>query len=387
VKFVHTSDIHLDPANEPNRKLGVLEEICGLAKATDCLIVAGDLFESAKAGMDERFRRQVDGCFAAIAPTPVVLIPGNHDLNGVDSAGGAPVEAVQGWAANVHVLAEAPFQVAQLPGLELVAIPFQRGAMLQTLLSGLSSTPATPRVLVAHGTVVDRPNLRMYALDEEGGDMVFSNRELEQASPAYVALGHIHKRDQWSLSQGGLAAYPGSPDMRNVKEIEPRSINIVELDPATSQAHVQAHELTRGARSIKRSVFCMPGHPHDAIDAVIAAVEAVAENMRPTIYIRGLASQAELSTIQRELEGRWAQRAVAPTLKFRVIPLEEAATANSLLTTFLARMAEKAQESEGDQAVTVARATRFGLAALIGDASELTRIFDAAGDGETDEID
>ncbi|WP_138303394.1 metallophosphoesterase family protein [Faecalicatena contorta] len=164
-------------------------------EAPDLLLVAGDLFHRQPL---LRELKEVDGLFASLERTQVVLIAGNHDYMRRDSY----YRTFQ-WSANVHFLGSASVEAVELPALEtaVYGCSYHERQIRQPLYD---SAPAAGRqkreILLAHGGDTDHIPVSREALAGLGYD--------------YVALGHIHMPQ---VVIPGLAAYAGAlePTDRN----------------------------------------------------------------------------------------------------------------------------------------------------------------------------
>lgn len=157
--------------------------------------MAGDLFHRQPL---LRELKEVDGLFASLERTQVVLIAGNHDYMRRDSY----YRTFQ-WSANVHFLGSASVEAVELPALEtaVYGCSYHERQIRQPLYD---SAPAAGRqkreILLAHGGDTDHIPVSREALAGLGYD--------------YVALGHIHTSQ---VVIPGLAAYAGAlePTDRN----------------------------------------------------------------------------------------------------------------------------------------------------------------------------
>lgn len=157
--------------------------------------MAGDLFHRQPL---LRELKEVDGLFASLERTQVVLIAGNHDYMRRDSY----YRTFQ-WSANVHFLGSASVEAVELPALEtaVYGCSYHERQIRQPLYD---SAPAAGRqrreILLAHGGDADHIPVSREALAGLGYD--------------YVALGHIHMPQ---VVVPGLAAYAGAlePTDRN----------------------------------------------------------------------------------------------------------------------------------------------------------------------------
>lgn len=157
--------------------------------------MAGDLFHRQPL---LRELKEVDGLFASLERTQVVLIAGNHDYMRRNSY----YRTFQ-WSANVHFLGSASVEAVELPALEtaVYGCSYHERQIRQPLYD---SAPAAGRqrreILLAHGGDTDHIPVSREALAGLGYD--------------YVALGHIHMPQ---VVIPGLAAYAGAlePTDRN----------------------------------------------------------------------------------------------------------------------------------------------------------------------------
>jgi hypothetical protein len=384
MKIAHSADLHLcaEPGEDRERRLEVLREICAIARGCDALVLAGDLFHRARDGEDKALREEVRSALGALAPAPVLAIPGNHDMLG--AAGGHPLDGRYSFGDHVRLLLGRPFERVDAGGVSFFGFPFEAGAVTQTLFKGLPRPDGRPRVAILHGTAADRKGLAMYAYDdesrEEGGDLLIRDRDLDEARVCYAALGHIHKAERWTLPGGGEAAYPGSPDMVTVKEEEARGINLVEIGEGGA-VRAERRELASAVRARRRAFWLSPGREREAIAEARAFIRGEGPKVRPVAYLRGLglarAAEEMAGALEREFQGRSPR----PVIKKRFKGLGEGRDQGLFLHGFLDRMARASAAASGEREAEIAsRASLLGWAAL-SEGEELDRIFERAGGG------
>jgi DNA repair protein SbcD/Mre11 len=278
MRVLHTSDWHVGKALRGRSRApeheAVLGEIAGIARreAVDLVIVAGDLFDSATPSPDaERivYRGLLD---LAEGGRPVIVVAGNHD-----SAQRLGAVAPLSQASGIHVAAAVRppddggvvdiaaggerAQVALLP------FPSQRYVVTADLLLSGDAADAhaayADRVVRILGALTERfradtINLVVAHLMVMGGTMGGGERGAHTvfdywvpatafpASAQYVALGHLHRRQQ--LAGPAPLHYCGSPLQLDFGETaNDPAVNVVDVHPGLP-ADVRTVALTAGRR-------------------------------------------------------------------------------------------------------------------------------------------
>lgn len=233
--FIHTGDLHL---GRPFRKLGTpggeirkaqlqtLKNILDTVKRTrsDFLVVAGDLFDANS--VSGRLVQDVLNCFASIAPVPVYIQPGTHDVFDSDSIYRTILHSAM-LPSNVTVIPEEPTEFNPVPdvGLFAAANTTKRGGdrPLKRLSALASRSEAKYKVAVVHGSV----NVPGLSIDSD--EPIINLKEIASSPFDYVAMGHWHKRQEWS--QGSTKAfYCGTPETLEFDETpSPGTVTLVSL--------------------------------------------------------------------------------------------------------------------------------------------------------------
>jgi exonuclease SbcD len=284
MRFLHTSDWHVGRTIRGQSRLPeqetALRQVLAHAREqdVDCLIVAGDIFDTSAPSPDAealvyRFFGELAG-----AKIPAVVIAGNHDHPrrldavaplltslGIHARGlprgpgeGALVEVDSKDGKERAILAALPWlnerdvvdfaELQDEPGAPLVQYSERVRAALRTLSEGFERDAIS--ISVAH-LLVDNATVGM-----GGGE-----RELHMAwgiygvpadalpvAAQYVALGHVHKAQE--VRCGTKAAYSGSLLQLDFGEREQdKSINLVEVH-ARQPATVTPLPITAGRRLI-----------------------------------------------------------------------------------------------------------------------------------------
>jgi exonuclease SbcD len=264
VKILHTSDWHvgkvLKGRSRIDEHIEVLAEIVGIARdeRPDLVIVAGDLFDTAAPTPDAK--RIVTRALSALRGTgaDVVAIGGNHD-------NGAELDALRAWAEAAGVTLRGTVrdraadhivtgQTADAEPWRVVALPFlsQRYAIHATEMFELTAAEANQTYADHIGRLVaalctdaprDAVNIVTAHLTVVGAKMGGGERDAHTiqsyavpttvfpASTHYVALGHLHRRQQ--VQGPAPVHYSGSPLAVDFgEEQNTPSVTIVEVGTA-----------------------------------------------------------------------------------------------------------------------------------------------------------
>jgi DNA repair protein SbcD/Mre11 len=200
VRFIHTSDIHLDtsfsgsgfPSRLGDRKReairGTFRRIIEDARdqAVDFVLVAGDLFEADRVTPDtvEFLKRQ----FETLNAIPVFISPGNHD----PYCKGSPYKE-ESWPGNVHIFNREEFQSVEMPGIgvrvtgfgfmnaQLEDRPFKKLGILSEDFFNIVLAHGSDLSCVPFGKAKHGP---------------FDVEEIAGKNVRYCALGHYHQQHQ-----------------------------------------------------------------------------------------------------------------------------------------------------------------------------------------------
>ncbi|MFP6664833.1 MAG: metallophosphoesterase [Deltaproteobacteria bacterium] len=289
IRVLQTSDLHLRP--DCPERLATLDQIfaTATAHAADMVIVAGDLFDRSSDAI--ALRQEVRKRIEAIAPLPVVLLPGNHD----QAAFGPETD----YGTNAVVLRETPWQKTTVCGLDVVGVPYQTGRTLAECLVGTTMDPHHT-ILVGHGSLMSGVGDAFVGEGEEGAWMpIFLADILGRC--CYGALGHVHSGRNLVHRDGErLVGYAGSPLTTSRRELGRRGVLLVDFEAA---AGVVAHEFVPLPTPYyeRVEVVCVPGMEK----------KAVRELARLAAELRGPGAQvlACLSGIVTENEDKLHQAA------------------------------------------------------------------------------
>jgi DNA repair protein SbcD/Mre11 len=240
VRFIHTSDIHLDtsfsgsgfPSRLGDRKReairGTFRRIVEDARIheVDFVLIAGDFFEMERITSDtfEFIRQQL----TSLGVVQVFLSPGNHD----PFTQGSPYKE-ESWPLNVHIFASEEFQSIELPQLGVRVTGFGFGhpyleehhfQRLPVLSKDLFN------IVLSHGSDISRIPI---GKSKHGP---FEIAEIAGKNVQYCALGHYHQQRQIPNPIDETQAwYSGIPEGRGWDEEGPCGYLLGEIVDGTLQ--------------------------------------------------------------------------------------------------------------------------------------------------------
>jgi DNA repair exonuclease SbcCD nuclease subunit len=198
VRFIHTSDIHLDTGFSGSgfsSRLGdrkreairgtfrrVMED--ALLHNANFILIAGDLYESERVTPDtvEFLKRQFEG----LKDIPIFIAPGNHD----PCSKGSPYRE-EAWPSNVHIFNAEEFQSVELPdlGVRITGFGFNRAFLEERFFLRLPVlSKDCLNVVLAHASDISR----VPAGKSKHGP--FAIEEIAGKNVQYCALGHYHQQ-------------------------------------------------------------------------------------------------------------------------------------------------------------------------------------------------
>ena len=372
VRFIHTSDVHLDtsfsgsgfPSWLGDRKREairgtfrrILEDARGAA--VDFVLVAGDLFELERVTPDtfEFLKRQ----FESLEGIRVFLAPGNHD----PCAPGSPYRE-EGWPPNVHIFDAEDFRSVALAdlGVRITGFGFTRGRMDAHHFRTLPVLPADLcNVVVSHGSDLTRV--------PAGKSMhgPFTIDEIAGKNVRYCALGHYHQQHRLAGSPEQTEAwYPGIPEGRGWDEEGACGYLLVEIDDGG--VRVESRPCSRydlGTVTIRCDAFSTR---EQIVDAVL---ERRGTLLSPDAILRVRlegAPDPRLDLSIAELEERLAGEALHICWENRTHPaldFESIAREKTLRGRFVRMLNERIAEADETDRGTLERARLYGVEALGG---------------------
>ncbi len=245
MRIALVSDSHFDETSRFEECVRVHDWIAEdiARQGVDLVLHGGDVFER-KSTPAERaaFARWVR---AVTDVAPLVIVRGNHDALGdlplfaklrtkhpVIVEEGAQVHRVAGC--NVACLAW-PRKAGVLALAQMTHAEGEQAAQeaLRSVLRGMGQEMTQvdrggPHILLAHAMVSGSRTSTGQPL--VGCDMELSIADLELCHADVVALGHIHKGQEWTASSGVPIVYPGSPRRTAFGEVEAKGYTLFEME-------------------------------------------------------------------------------------------------------------------------------------------------------------
>jgi hypothetical protein len=213
IRFIHTSDIHLDtsftgagfPSRLGARKReairGTFRRILEDARkqAVSLVLIPGDLFEYDHVTPDTiEFLKQQ---FESLAPIPVFIAPGNHDPCLQDSP-----YCVEAWPANVHIFREEEFRSIELPdaGVRVTGYGFTRPQLQEPLFQKLPVLPEGAwNLVLAHGSDLSgESRLMVHSTSTKSRERTCST------APLATTISSGPCRTRLTRPRSGTPAYP-----------------------------------------------------------------------------------------------------------------------------------------------------------------------------------
>ena len=356
-RFVHAADFHLDSAFHalsPRQAAVRRQESRELPRrladyvnrnGVELVLLSGDLLDS-NAGYRETAEMLRDAL--ASMEAHVFIAPGNHDCYGSDSP-----YLTMDWPDNVHIFAEEAMTCVEVPELNAViyGAAFTGAERYSRPLKGFRA-PQDGRVHIGvfHG--------EFGAADERYGAV--SRQEAADSGLAYLALGHIHKREAPFSCGHTLTAWPGCPEGRGFDEVGEKGF----YAGIFSEEEISV-EFVPFARH-RYEILTVDVTGQSPLEAVKAVLPEETENDLYRIILVGETEQdgADAERIRDGLADLFYTLEVRDDTR-PAVDLWDGAGEDSLKGLFLQTLKRKylAAQTEVERD-TVIRAVRFGLAAL-----------------------
>jgi DNA repair protein SbcD/Mre11 len=284
IRLIHTSDSHYRENRRLSETIGVHREIVRLADyhRADAILHAGDFFEQRSTGAERNalYDFLVEAGDHGI---PVYGVKGNHDapndltifsraIHGVSIAerpqvmilprgdGHSSVAVVQiPWFDRVHIAAA----VEILDPQQLRDTTIEAAQQYLTALRGtIASHKAEGYVVVVVSHMMVAGSVVSSGQCLIGAGVELTPHDLMELGASYVALGHVHRTQEW---YEGRVCYSGSPEAHDFGEPEQKGVRLVTLED--DGTFVSNEFLPLGSRKIV--LLEGPDDMQDVTDAVV----------------------------------------------------------------------------------------------------------------------
>lgn len=276
MKILHTADLHLKKGKK--ERLEILQWIIdtGNTHRVDHIIIAGDLFDSnADAAA---LRSDVRNIFER-SEVQIILLPGNHDAHAYKQE--------YDYGNNVHQATVIPFEILEIHGYRVAAIPFQERSFSECT----KNLPEHIDVLIAHGTLYDPSFIYSVIDDIETKYMPIFPKNIENRA-RYIALGHLHSRFHAVTYAKTTAVYPGSPIALDTKCTSVRACALVNISDHDIQ--VEQLDIDMAPFWDEKNYFVFPGNEEHVIDNIRQYLLAAdPQRIQPHISIKGYISKGD----------------------------------------------------------------------------------------------
>jgi exonuclease SbcD len=372
VRFIHTSDIHLDtsfsgagfPSRLGDRKREAIRatfrRILDDARLheVDFVLIAGDLFELDYITPDtvEFLRRQLESLNAV----RVFIAPGNHD----PYIKGSPYREEM-WSPNVHIFHAEEFQSVELPdlGVRVTGFGFVRSHLGDRHFQRLPVLSGEfLNIVLSHGSDVSRvpPGKASYG--------PFSIEEIAGKNVQYCALGHYHQQRRLPNPIDDTQAwYSGIPEGRGWDEEGPCGYLLGEI--ANGTVHVESRFCNQYALNTL-TIDCDAFSTREQILDAILQQRGVRFDSKTILRIQLVGAldprlDLSLSELEERLAGeilhiQWDDRTY-PALDFDSIVQEK-----TLRGRFVRILNERIAAASEEDRIILERARLYGVQALSG---------------------
>ena len=225
VKILHCADVHLGsemmslPRISHERKvehLKAFRKIVNLCREekVEILLIAGDLFEGSN--VDSKTVQSVQEYLGSI-DCPVFISPGNHDYIALDSP---YMDA--GWPSNVKIFkGEMERVVLEEKKVAVYGAAFNGTYVKQSMLRFKEVDPSYINLLCIHGEVVSQGQSSVY-------HGIYLN-QFRDSQMDYIALGHIHKREEIKRIGDTFYSYSGCPEGTGFDELGSKGVYLGDI--------------------------------------------------------------------------------------------------------------------------------------------------------------
>ncbi len=216
MRIIHTADLHLDSpltahlcgeaAVQRRREVdGALRRVVedGIRRGGEAVLIAGDLFDS-----KDCMPYTVDDVVSFIrdkAPLPFFYVAGNHEGTRLSERTDLPD--------NLHVFDQTRHTYSLSDGITV------HGVCSPSALCSLPLDPNSYNIVLLHAAVGERTS-----------DTTLRLSDLNRCAVDYLALGHYHAFQTYTVGDRLTAAYSGTPEGRGYDECGDKGYALLDTD-------------------------------------------------------------------------------------------------------------------------------------------------------------
>ena len=350
IKLLHAADFHLDSsfsAHSPEQaalrrreQRLVLEDLAKLCQGCDLVLLAGDLFDSARI-----YRDTIDALkrFFAAVKVPVFISPGNHDC----VTSGSPY-LTEDWGENVHIFTKPTIERVHLSQLncDVYGAGFLSPEQAPLLRGFRVADPSVTNLMVLHGDT--QPNCPYNPICPS---------EIAASGLDYLALGHVHR---CCVEKSGATTYafPGCLMGRGFDECGQKGVLQVDVE----KNHCKTTFLPLLTRKYEILTIDVG---EDALAAIRSALPTDCRNDCYRLILTGQSDGIDLTALQEALSGSF----FSLSLRDKTLPKKElwAAVGEDTLRGYLLReLKEQYDGADAPQQHKIAQAARLITALMDG---------------------
>lgn len=225
MKIIHCADIHLDSPMESKlnkeqakkRKIELLHNFAEMIEYAknekiDAIIIAGDLFDDTRKSMLKSTKKYVIDLIKENQEIDFLYIKGNHDLNNFLDGEEIPE--------NLKLFSE---EWSQYRYQDIVISGVELNKNDTSIFDKLLLNFEDYNIVVLHGQI-DK------SINPKDKSEIITLNKLKNKNIDYLALGHIHKREEGILDLRGKYCYPGCLEGRSFDECGEKGFYILEIE-------------------------------------------------------------------------------------------------------------------------------------------------------------
>ena len=225
MKIIHCADMHLDSPMESKltkekskkRKIELIENFKEMVEYAQkvkvkIIIIAGDLFDDTKKTMLKTTKRYIINIIKENSDIDFIYLKGNHDINDFLEGEEKPE--------NIKTFDE---EWKQYRYEDIVISGVELNKNKENIYDKLILKYEDYNIVTLHGQIDKSIN------PKDKAETVYLN-QLKNKNIDYLALGHIHKREEGKLDNRGIYSYSGCLEGRSFDECGDKGFILLEIE-------------------------------------------------------------------------------------------------------------------------------------------------------------